>query len=93
MIDHHHKRHRLGQKITRLMHLQQGLVSLRALARGLLLRFVSSHLLIEITLALTTRAGTKTIDTKIFGDEVPVNLKFSDQAPFAESLQCNQQEK
>ncbi|HEY4206685.1 MAG TPA: hypothetical protein VGM31_07735, partial [Puia sp.] len=60
---------------------------------SLLLRFISSHLFIEITLALATGTRRKTIDTKIFSDVVPVHPIFGDQAPLAEGLQRDQQEK
>jgi hypothetical protein len=72
--------------------LQGGLISLPALAGGLLLRFVAGHLLIEITFPMTAARRLCTIDAEVFGDEILIDLVFEDQAPFAESLYGDQQD-
>ena len=59
---------------------------------SLLLRFIAGHLLIEITFPVTAAGGFGAVDTKVFGDEILIDLVFEDQAPFAESLYADQQD-
>lgn len=61
-------------------------------AGGLLAGFVGCHLFIEITFSVTAAGWTGAIDTKSFGDIIPVDLIFEDQAPFTEGLKGHQQD-
>jgi len=65
---------------------------LPALTRRLLLRFIGGHFLIEVTFTGTAGGGFRAVDAEIFGDKIPVDPVFDDQAPFAEGLQAHQQD-
>jgi hypothetical protein len=72
--------------------LQGGFFFLAAFAGGLLIGFVGGHLFIEITFTVAAAGWAGAIDAKIFGDIIPVDLVFEDQAPFAEGLKRHQQD-
>jgi len=83
---------RLWQWVAGVKDLQDGLVFLGSFTGRLLLRFVFRHFLIEVTFAFAARQWSRAVDAKIFGDKVPVDLVFKDQAPFAEGLGSDQQD-
>ena len=83
---------RLRNQIFLQRYLQRRLIPLSAFAGSLLLRLIAGHLLIEITFTLAAGGRLCAIDTKIFGDEILIDLVFEDQAPFAESLYGHQQD-
>jgi len=83
---------RLKQEVLLVMDLQDGFISLGAFTGSLLRRLVVGHLFIEITFAFTAGQRSGAVDAKILRDEVPVDLVFEDQAPFAESLGGDQQD-
>jgi len=83
---------RLRNQIFLKEYLQGRLISLPALTRRLLLRFIAGHFLIEITFTGTAGRRLCAIDTEVFGDKIPVDLVFEDQAPFAEGLYADQQD-
>ena len=85
---------RLRQRIVPVMDLQKGLLLLAAFAGGLLGGFVARHLFVEIAFSLAAGGAfaTDAVDAKISGDEIPIDLVFDDQAPFAEGLKADQQD-
>ena len=72
--------------------LEGGFFFLSAFAGSLLIGFVGGHLFIKITFTLAAAGWTGAIDAEIFGDIIPVDLIFEDQAPFAEGLKGHQQD-
>jgi hypothetical protein len=87
------RRHNLLWKyVPGTMHLQQHFIALPAPARRLLPALIVGQLLVKKTGALTTTDRVEPVDTKIFDDEIPVDLEAGDQAPFAEALRRYQQD-
>lgn len=82
----------LWQWVAGVMDLQNGLVFLISFAGCLLPGFVFRHFFIEITFAFAAGQRGGAVDAKVFGDKVPVDLVFKDQAPFAEGLGSGQQD-
>jgi hypothetical protein len=76
-----------------MVYLQQHLIPLTAFRRRLLLILVGGQLLVQEAGALTATDGVEPVDTKILSDEIPVGLELCDQAPLAEALSGDQQNK
>jgi len=68
------------------------LLLLRRPAGSLLLGLILCQLLIEITFTGAAGNNIVTVNAKIPGDKVLIDLVFEDQAPFAESLKTDQQD-
>ena len=72
---------------------QRGFFLLSRSAGRLLLGFVLSQFLMEETFAKASPAGNDVlVHAEILSDIVLIDLVFQDQRPFAEGLQCNQQD-
>jgi hypothetical protein len=93
MLVRHRNSNGLRQQILRMVYLQQHLIPLAAFRRRLLLVLISGHLLVQEAGALTATDGVEPVDTKILSDEITVGLELCDQAPLAEALSSDQQNK